>query len=504
MQVQEITIDDLPNEILSMIFTLVGTSVCITARVCSLWRSLVTYNSRKLRFSAITNISLVDWARKTGLKGIPEFYTTLNPYHLGGKMKSSMECNIILCNSAARHGNLETLKYLRSLGCVCNDVTFKTAIRYGHLEIVEYLANYFNPSIQICEDTVMLGGNLKVVKFLLENSYRLGNSKSKTCKCAIRMGKLEILKYLLSHGYYLPGGMCNYAVKSEQLEILKYLRSLKQPFKTGCCLSAIQRGNYEILVYLRENKCPWDVKCTLEAVNRKNLKMLIYLHENGCPWSEQCTSKAVELGCIDILKYLHENGCPWNSEVCYRALYCKRFDILRYLYDQGFPWVLRNHYKVALEKNDMRMLHCFDSDGDPEGYEIYEYVNEGNIEGLEHFRESSRIWIKKFCKEAIVREDIRILKYLHNHNYNVPMELVAKIAVKHENLEAISYFQEKGHIWSCRDLYKAATRNNPDIVQTLLENQTWSSEEIDHAIAIAIEGDEETEVLEILLAYTQD
>jgi hypothetical protein len=43
------------------------------------------------------------------------------------------------CNSAARHGSLEMLKYVRSMGFAWGPLTCSAAARSGHLHILKYL-----------------------------------------------------------------------------------------------------------------------------------------------------------------------------------------------------------------------------------------------------------------------------------------------------------------------------------------------------------------------------
>jgi hypothetical protein len=105
-----------------------------------------------------------------------------------------------MCWSAARHGHLEVLKWLRENGCPWDWWACKAAAGGGHLEVLEWMgANGFSIDgertwTKFDEEfnRMMRQGNLEVVKWVRANG--LCRREEDMCFEAAKFGQLEILQ----------------------------------------------------------------------------------------------------------------------------------------------------------------------------------------------------------------------------------------------------------------------------------------------------------------------
>jgi hypothetical protein len=183
----------------------------------------------------------------------------------------------------------------------------------------------------LCEE-----GYLNLVIFAHKNGCILNPPypNQSTVFVATIRGHLEVLKYLLNNGCYLPNRTIDTAALFGRLEIVRYLYEDNDwSVDEYTIMSASQSGNLNLVKYLHKWECPWDERATAYASMDGNLEILKYLHENGCPWDSTSTCKAVIFNRLEVLKYLHQNGCPIDESVISTST--NKPKIFKYLYENG-------------------------------------------------------------------------------------------------------------------------------------------------------------------------
>ena len=168
----------------------------------------------------------------------------------------------ILCQVAARVGNLEKLKVLRAGGCPWDKRTCTDAAMGGHLEVLQWARAKGCPWDE------------------------------ETCACAAFSGHLELLQWARANG-------C--------------------PCGTSTCSKAAEGGHLDVLQWLHADSCPWDeMKCEAAAWGGY-LQVLQWARTNGCPWDDKTCQYAAQSGHLQVLQWARANGCPWNEWTCSQA-----------------------------------------------------------------------------------------------------------------------------------------------------------------------------------------
>lgn len=158
-----------------------------------------------------------------------------------------------VCESAAKHGQYECLKYLFELDCLWDSYLCQVAAQNGHLDCLIFAHEHGVP-------------------------WELDTSLG-----AARNGHLQCLQYAHAHG-------C--------------------PWDKTICVAAALNNHLDCLVYAHENGCAWDKYTCQVAASRGHLACLQYAHEQGCLWDEQTSKAAAEHGHLRCLVYAHSHGCP--------------------------------------------------------------------------------------------------------------------------------------------------------------------------------------------------
>jgi len=270
------------------------------------------------------NIQVLQWAREE--KGYP--------------------WNVKTCNSAARNGQVEALKYALENGCPWpSNFDFGWyAGRYGHLNVLQY-AHENGYGVGSGEDAAE-GGHLEVVKWFQEvrkiDIHKVGSA-------AVENGQLKILKWATANGFQQSHVALKRAAASGHIETLKYSHENGCAWNEDTCAAAAKTGQLEVLKYAHENGCPWN-EDTCACAAHGHLAVLQYAHENGCPWNEVTCACAAASGDLEIVQYAHENGCPWDEDTCQYAAKNGHLEVLQYAHENGCPW--DENTCVAAEEND--------------------------------------------------------------------------------------------------------------------------------------------------------
>lgn len=163
---------------------------------------------------------------------------------------------------AALGGSIETLEWLKSLGCPGDD--------------------------SVCTSSAM-NGHLKAIKWAIRQKYDCDFEL--VMEEAAKGGHMHILLWMRKH-YFLGASATKGAVVGEKIEVLKWLREMKVPFHKSVCEWAVWRQNLEILIWLVKNGAFKD--------------------PNACIVAAKCPS-------TEILKCLIDNRFPYESIALYHA-----------------------------------------------------------------------------------------------------------------------------------------------------------------------------------------
>ena len=155
------------------------------------------------------------------------------------------------------------------------------AAKLGRLTVLKNLLQRGKlKKVVVCESAAE-GGHLETLKWARENDCPWDE---RTCAFAAKGGHLEMLKWLRENDCPWDYQTCAYAAKGGHLEVLKWARESGCPWNELTCEYAAEAGHLEILKWARENGCPWDEETCACAALRGHLEVLKWARENGCPW----------------------------------------------------------------------------------------------------------------------------------------------------------------------------------------------------------------------------
>ena len=159
----------------------------------------------------------------------------------------------ILCQVAARVGNLEKLKVLRAGGCPWDKWACAGAAGDGHLEVLQWARANGCPW------------------------------NERTCAYAARGGHLEVLQWARANGCEWNEWTCASAAEGGHLEVLQWAHANECPWDERTCGGTAEGGHLEVLQWARATGCPWDEYTCVFARLHMRIELLNWAIANGCP-----------------------------------------------------------------------------------------------------------------------------------------------------------------------------------------------------------------------------
>ncbi len=158
-----------------------------------------------------------------------------------------------LCETAAKHGHITTLQWLRAHGAPWDGWTCARAAEAGHVSVLEWLR---------------------------ENGAPWDHW---TYLWAAQAGRLEVLQWLHTRRAPWDECVCASAALKGHLAALQWLRAHDAPWNELTCLHAVIGGHLAVLQWARANGAPWDTRVCEYASRNKQDEILAWARANGAP-----------------------------------------------------------------------------------------------------------------------------------------------------------------------------------------------------------------------------
>jgi hypothetical protein len=212
--------------------------------------------------------------------------------------------------------------------------------------------------------------------------------------------------------------------------------TLTGPWDAKTCISAAQYGHLPCLKFAHKNGCQVQyIFSTVRAIdslaclkyiceniasdprtavnpgaNNGSVECLMYLHQRGVMMTTEDCVAAASGGHLEALQFSKEIKCPWSSVVADSAA---TLDCLKYLLEHGCSYTLAGLCENALNHGDLKMLmHALDCGGD---------------------------WDLTRCTNAIVVDDLDLLRCLFNRTDKCPFT-----NLQSTNYECLVFMHENG------------------------------------------------------------
>lgn len=221
-------------------------------------------------------------------------------YYVKNYVPKSLECTKYIyerfkprlspehCAIAAEARDIETLKYLRSIGCPWDEETSRRAAKSGSIDCLEYV---FEHKAKLC--TLMY-------------------------EFAIESGNPRAFVLIYKRGYPLESRITERVALQGWTTVLRMLHRAGVQLDERCCEAAAMQGNFGCMKYSHLAGVPWKKSCTYAAENG-HLDCLKYAHKNGAAWDERCTLAAAKGGHSDCFYYAAEHSCPYDRRKVSKA-----------------------------------------------------------------------------------------------------------------------------------------------------------------------------------------
>lgn len=252
--------------------------------------------------------------------------------------------NVSLSVSAAKMGDLKSLRYVCENGCGLNEAVCIEAAKKGSYDCLQYAHKNGCTLSELVVSTLATNGHTRCLEYAIQNNC----AKSlMAAERAAANGHLECLKLLVENGFTVREYALSYAASAGHLHILQYLVPLELSINKKCmygdcpvCKAAMNR-HIECVKYLHQ-KGGYALcnRISIIAVKNGDIECLKYAHENLCKWDENTTKAAAESGKLECLKYLYEHGCSWDKktiEACFVNDTTIHYACLKYAYANYCP-----------------------------------------------------------------------------------------------------------------------------------------------------------------------
>ena len=200
-----------------------------------------------------------------------------------------------LWRTAVELGHLEMLKCLHTLHCKRSDDSCEWAIEHGHgRRLVEWLRGIGERYTGYEATKAVEQGDLPLLEWLREDvdSDCVWWDARETYLTAVKVGRLDIVRYLEDHGCLERASMRGFDGEEG--------RRQRRQFRCNALVCAASNGHLEVLLHLRE-----------QPLLQHPLRASDELHMMGA---------AVRGGQLEVVAFLHEEGFPWGGERPYPGM----------------------------------------------------------------------------------------------------------------------------------------------------------------------------------------
>lgn len=235
-----------------------------------------------------------------------------------------------LAAEAARYGNSKTLEYLIKTQYQDLDIVCEIAARHGQLDCLKY-AHKNGVELGDSWHEAMTGGHLDCLKYIIEND---GRTKIEPFECTITDKQFECLKYAIEAGYDYK--RLNLSIVSNNLQHTKYLRELGIEWDDYYPTDTIKANNLECFDYAISNGCPYNLGELFEQAAQINLSWVKKIFKLGAKITQRVVTNAIYTDKLDTLKWIYEQNPDHLRFKC--CIYVQSLDCLKFLYEHGGEW----------------------------------------------------------------------------------------------------------------------------------------------------------------------
>lgn len=240
-------------------------------------------------------------------------------------IKEGCTATLNVINEASKGGHLDLLKWLYSEGFTDeSDSVIHAAARFGHIDIIKWLIDnslVSNVNLYVSASAAE-GGQLQIIKWLNDNSYPLAFDI--ISHCAGKNGRLDIIEYLNSLGYFPILGLFA-ALEECHMTIVDWFRHppLLIPLDFSGCFDlrmsrCFRHSDLRIVTWLIDNDLLTSKEDKMDAINTAashgHLHIVMFLRERGYFWNIRTLEGAVLYDHLETVQWMWQHDCRGDLE----------------------------------------------------------------------------------------------------------------------------------------------------------------------------------------------
>lgn len=351
----------------------------------------------------------------------------------------------LVCNAAARGGQLEFLQWLTTKGYKPSLHTATIAAETGHFEMLPWLHEQNFPFDEEVFTFVAATGRLDLLQWLYTIKAPLGEG---AYAATATNGHLECLQWLVTkqspEDYWER--ITLEAAFHGHLELLKWSHKAGAPLNSWVCAHAAKGGHLDILKWAYEAGAPLDDQAVVYAAYAGHIDILNWLVKQGMSLKnpEACEYAAQE-GHLETLQWLHESGAEWNTNTIDAAVQNDRFDCFKYAIDNGCPHTNGTIASIAQTCNGDMLKYLYAArDNIVLSLDVSNIVvTRGYLEIAKWLHENGGIFNEQTCERAARGDHVQCLEWLRS--IGTPWnEKVCDVAMHNESFNCFKYAIENG------------------------------------------------------------
>jgi hypothetical protein len=245
--------------------------------------------------------------------------------------------------TAAKHGHLELIKWIISLGVVSAKEIGQAAATHGQLKIIKYMHNTHGQLGDGMMDAAEHSGNLGLMKWLRDHKY---SYKWSAGDKAAKYGYSHIIGWLYREKIHMSEIAGKYAAENDRIDVLITLHSisynlasaLDRAIDCGNIISAklllgfgyslkplhleyaAMNGDIAMFDWLLENGLRIDCDSVVIHAAHGGQKMVEHVLKHGALWSIHASIAAAQHGHVDVIVFALERGFEIDVERCRDSL----------------------------------------------------------------------------------------------------------------------------------------------------------------------------------------
>lgn len=295
-------------------------------------------------------LSLAKWLYGIGFELVPKVSLIASRSNNVEFLDWYLSCNGYLSDwittYAARGGAIEAYQWAISHDCSPIHIEFEATI-HGKLEFLKfYLANNENTEEAICNYAGYYG-HVELLDWLLQNGYTINMSSNYVSP--LNKNYQEIIPILDKYGQPMHPNSDSYAAQLS-IDVLKWTNK-DGNYTIRQITSAVRAGKIDVVRYLMSTGLrPLNQYIEIASYGG-HLEMVKFLHEQGLPLTQKAFLDAKNIG---LVEWFLEQGYKIDDEFLSNV---SDPELLKWLYNKGYKLDFKQLFENAVSTEILDWLH---------------------------------------------------------------------------------------------------------------------------------------------------